>query len=124
VPGNVRAGNARNPQYLSTFVFDNDYPALLPDTPPREIDESGLIVARSEQGLCRVLCFSPRHDLTVPRLTPAELRLVVDLWVEQFRTLGSMSFVNYVLVLKPRRNHGRKQSAPSLSGLGQCHGAR
>ena len=101
-PGNVRAGNARNPQYLSTFVFDNDYPALLPDTPPREIDESGLIVARSEQGLCRVLCFSPRHDLTVPRLTPAELRLVVDLWVEQFRTLGSMSFVNYVLVFENR----------------------
>jgi len=62
---------------------------------------SGLIVARSEQGLCRVLCFSPRHDLTVP-LDSAELRLVVDLWVEQFRTLGSMSFVNYVLVFENR----------------------
>jgi hypothetical protein len=75
-PGNARAGNACNPQYSSTFVFDNDYPALLQDTPQCEIDESGLIVARSEQGLCRVICFSPRHDLTIPRLSPDELILL------------------------------------------------
>src|SRR5580693_793848 len=58
-PGNQRAGGNRNPKYTSTFVFDNDYPALLPDPPKIEVDESDLIVARSEPGICRVICFSP-----------------------------------------------------------------
>src|ERR1700682_1336161 len=62
-PGNSRAGGIRNPAYTSTFVFDNDYPALLPDVPPAEVDRGGLIVARAERGMCRVVCFSPRHDL-------------------------------------------------------------
>ena len=101
-PGNARAGTARNPQYSSTFVFDNDYPALLQDTPHREIDESGLIVARSEQGVCRVICLSPRHDLAIPGLSPAELRQVVDVWVQQYQALGSMPFVNHVLVFENR----------------------
>src|SRR5882672_8783384 len=57
-PGNSRAGGARNPAYPSTFVFDNDYPALMPQTPESEVDESGLIVGRAERGICRVLCFS------------------------------------------------------------------
>jgi UDPglucose--hexose-1-phosphate uridylyltransferase len=73
-PGNERAGGARNPYYSTTFVFDNDYPALLPNAPEVAVDEGDLIVARTERGICRVVCFSPRHDLTIARMNPIELR--------------------------------------------------
>ncbi len=68
-PGNTRAAGARNPDYKTTFAFDNDYPALLPDTPEGQLDVNSLLVARSESGICRVVCFSPRHDLTIARMS-------------------------------------------------------
>jgi UDPglucose--hexose-1-phosphate uridylyltransferase len=60
-PGNERAGGARNPRYGSTHVFDNDFAALTPDVVPEEDDRKGLLVAQSERGISRVVCFSPRH---------------------------------------------------------------
>src|SRR4029079_11590208 len=60
-PGNQRAGGERNPAYASTFVFTNDYAALLPDTPGGSSERGGLLRAESERGTCRVVCFSPRH---------------------------------------------------------------
>jgi UDPglucose--hexose-1-phosphate uridylyltransferase len=101
-PGNTRAGGIRNPEYLTTLVFDNDYPALLPDTPAGSFDQKGLLVARGEPGLCRVACFSRRHDLTLARMSPAEIRLVVDLWTAQYQELGSRSSVNYVQIFENR----------------------
>src|SRR5437867_3255741 len=74
-PGNERAGGIRNPKYANTFVFDNDYAALLPDIPSSQCDDSGLLVAATESGICRVVCFSPRHDLTIPRMSLAEIHL-------------------------------------------------
>src|SRR5262245_10559861 len=61
-PGNARAGGRVNPPYTGTFVFDNDFAALLPDTPVGEFTEAGLLIAESERGICRVVCFLPRHD--------------------------------------------------------------
>ena len=101
-PGNTRAAGARNPDYKTTFVFDNDYPALLADTPEGHLNANGLLVARSESGICRVVCFSPRHDLTIARMSLEELRPVMDLWAEQSRELGSRQFVNYVQVFENR----------------------
>ncbi len=101
-PGNSRAGGMRNPVYSGTFAFDNDYPALLPDVPPGEVDRDGLIVARAERGICRVVCFSPRHDLTVPRMQPAELRQVVDVWTNQYRELGELSWIQHVQIFENR----------------------
>lgn len=101
-PGNARARGAHNPVYTSTFAFDNDYPALLPDTPEIATDESGLIVARSERGICRVVCFSPRHDLTIPRMGLAELRDVVDVWADQCRAFSQMPWVRHVQVFENR----------------------
>src|SRR5215470_20365884 len=72
-PGNSRAQGARNPDYARTFAFDNDYPALIPEFADAELKESGLIVGARERGICRVICFSPRHDLTIPLLTADEL---------------------------------------------------
>src|SRR5262249_4599650 len=79
-PGNTRADGKKNPKYESTFVFENDFPALVPSTPDAQYGESGLLVARSERGICRVLCFSPRHDRTLSRMGAAEIRVVVDAW--------------------------------------------
>jgi len=101
-PGNTRAAGARNPDYKTTLVFDNDYPALLPETPQGNIDVNDLLVAKSEAGICRVICFSPRHDLTIARMSLEELRPVMDLWAEQSQELGSREFVNYVQVFENR----------------------
>src|SRR6204780_4293428 len=83
-PGNLRAGGARNPAYTGTFVFDNDFAALKPDTPAGQIEEKELLIARSEAGRCRVVCYSPRHDLTMARKSVPEIWRVVDTWADEF----------------------------------------
>jgi UDPglucose--hexose-1-phosphate uridylyltransferase len=87
-PGNERAGGNRNPNYTSTFVFTNDFAALLPDTPPAPANNNPLLRLESEAGTCRVICFSPRHDLTLPEMPAEDIRRVVDLWAEQISDLG------------------------------------
>ena len=101
-PGNARAGGARNPTYAGTYLFNNDYPALLPDAPAFQVDQEGLIVARGERGVCRVVCFSPRHDLTIPRMQPGEVRAVVDVWAEQYRELGEIDWIQHVQIFENR----------------------
>jgi UDPglucose--hexose-1-phosphate uridylyltransferase len=101
-PGNERARGVHNPSYDSTFVFDNDFPALLPRTTDSELNEKDLIVARSESGICRVVCFSPRHNLTLARMTLAETRRVIDVWADQFADLGARDHINYVQVFENR----------------------
>jgi UDPglucose--hexose-1-phosphate uridylyltransferase len=86
-PGNARAGGLRNPAYTSTFVFTNDFSALLPDTPVATVDH-GLLRAESEPGTCRVACFSPRHDLSLAELSVGEIAEVVGLWQVQSAELG------------------------------------
>jgi len=99
-PGNGRAGGRRNPNYDSTFVFDNDFSALVSDRFAAELDEQGLIRASSERGICRVICFSPRHDLTLPEMSHAEIRRVVDVWAEQTVELGALDYINYVQIFE------------------------
>jgi UDPglucose--hexose-1-phosphate uridylyltransferase len=101
-PGNARAGGAHNPPYTSTFVFDNDFAALKPSTPLGRFEQDGLLIAEAEPGVCRVVCFSPRHDLTVANMEPAGLRRVVDVWAEEFRELGAMPLINYVQIFENR----------------------
>ncbi|MGA8620586.1 MAG: UDP-glucose--hexose-1-phosphate uridylyltransferase [Candidatus Sulfotelmatobacter sp.] len=101
-PGNVRAGGVRNPSYTGTFVFDNDFAALKPETPAGEVDEKGLLVARSEAGRCRVVCYSPRHDLTMARMSIPELRRVVDTWVEELCDLAAQPHIRSVQIFENR----------------------
>ena len=101
-PGNRRAGGAQTPQYSQTYVFDNDYPAMLPEVAPLQLDTAGLLVGHGERGICRVMCFSPRHDLTVPRMSPQELREVVNGWVEQYSALGQIPWIRYVQIFENR----------------------
>ncbi|HEY7510435.1 MAG TPA: UDP-glucose--hexose-1-phosphate uridylyltransferase [Vicinamibacteria bacterium] len=107
-PGNARAGGKRNPPYTSTFAFDNDYPALLPDVPSDEGSADGLLRARNERGICRVVCFSPRHDLTLARMDAAGIRGVVDAWAEQVSELGARRELRHVQVFE---NKGAEMGA-------------
>ncbi len=118
-PGNERAGGQRNPPYTDTFVFDNDFPALLPDAPPFQMDEQGLLIARRERGICRVLCFSPRHDLTLATLSSSALLRVVETWIEQYRDLGARPFIRYVQIFE---NKGTMMGASNPHPHGQVWG--
>jgi UDPglucose--hexose-1-phosphate uridylyltransferase len=101
-PGNVRAGGVRNPVYQGTFVFDNDFAALRSDFADGKFEQSELLRAESEAGKCRVVCFSPRHDLTLARMSVAEIRAVVDTWCEEFEQLGSQPRVRAVQIFENR----------------------
>lgn len=87
-PGNSRAGGHANPAYTGTFVFDNDFAALLTETPAGELPGNALFRTEAERGECRVICFSPRHDLTLAEMEPADIRKVVDIWAQQIVELG------------------------------------
>ncbi len=87
-PGNGRACGARNPHYESTFVFTNDFSALLPDGPTAPPSDHPLLRMQNDLGTCRVVCFSPRHDLTLPEMSVEDIRQVVAVWVEQTTELG------------------------------------
>jgi UDPglucose--hexose-1-phosphate uridylyltransferase len=122
-PGNPRANGQRNPTYSATFAFDNDFPALLPQTPlpyghgsealsePRAFSEpralasglaTGILVAEPERGLCRVVCFSPRHDLTLSRMPLGETRAVVEAGCEESTRLGALPFITAVTIFENR----------------------
>jgi UDPglucose--hexose-1-phosphate uridylyltransferase len=99
-PGNIRANGERNPAYTSTFAFDNDFPALLPDASEPPADGGELLVSEPATGRCRVLCFSPRHDLTLAEMDAGAIRPVVDAWGEETRQLGARSDVRHVQVFE------------------------
>jgi UDPglucose--hexose-1-phosphate uridylyltransferase len=87
-PGNKRAGDALNPAYTHTLVFVNDFSALLPDAPAESGEKNTLFRVEPVRGECRVICFSPRHDLTLAQMGAPEIRGVVDVWAEQVTELG------------------------------------
>lgn len=115
-PGNERAGGARTPVYSDTFVFDNDFPALLPGVPGGEYDRDGVILARSERGRCRVICYSPRHDLSLSGMDRPAIRKVVDAWVREYQELGSQPYINYVQIFE---NKGAMMGASNPHPHGQ-----
>ncbi|MFZ0737595.1 MAG: UDP-glucose--hexose-1-phosphate uridylyltransferase [Candidatus Acidiferrales bacterium] len=101
-PGNNRASGARNPPYPSIFSFDNDFPALLPNAPEITMGKAPLLEARSEPGMCRVVCFSPRHDLTISRMSGEELGAVVDALIAESNSLAKIPWVHYVQIFENR----------------------
>jgi UDPglucose--hexose-1-phosphate uridylyltransferase len=103
-PGNERAGGVRNPKYSSTFVFDNDFAALKPGVAKEhlDLDTRGLMVAETEPGICRVVCFSPTHNRTLATMAVKEIETVAETWRQQFHELGSLDFVNHVQIFENR----------------------
>jgi UDPglucose--hexose-1-phosphate uridylyltransferase len=101
-PGNERAGGVRNPPYTGPFAFDNDFAALLPISTAGETTSAPdeLLVSEPESGRCRVICFSPRHDLSLPDLSVTEIRAVVELWVEEYLRLGGDAHIGHVQIFE------------------------
>jgi UDPglucose--hexose-1-phosphate uridylyltransferase len=98
-PGNKRAEGTHNDKYDSTYVFTNDFSSLLPDTPQGELND-GLFQAKAEKGLCRVICFSPNHNLTVPEMEQADVLEVINVWVNEYKVLGNKDFINHVQIFE------------------------
>ncbi len=120
-PGNPRAGGVLNPRYTGTFVFENDFAALKPGVRDDRLDleNRGLLVAEGESGVCRVICFSPRHDLTLATMSPKEIASVIRTWTTQFQELAQMPQINHVQSLRKSRLHdGGQQSSSPLPDLG------
>ncbi len=118
-PGNQRAGGERNPDYSGTYVFDNDFSALLPRAAPAHEGPramSALLVHHPERGVCRVVCYSPRHDQTMAQLSRPQIRQVVDTWTQQYYELGSLPFVSYVQIFE---NKGEMMGASNPHPHGQ-----
>lgn len=88
--GNMRANGEQNPDYTATYVFTNDYAALLPDSVTSPETKTDLLTAQPVQGTCRVICFSPRHDLTLPEMTTDEIKRVVEVWSQQVTEMGKI----------------------------------
>lgn len=102
-PGNERAGGAKNPAYAGTYVFDNDYPALLPGQVAEQVAEvNPLVVSESVRGVCRVVCYSPRHDLSLAELEEREVEAVIDTWVDETVRLTDLGWVRHVQIFENR----------------------
>jgi UDPglucose--hexose-1-phosphate uridylyltransferase len=122
-PGNVRANGEHNPPYTGTYVFENDFAALKPETPADPPDTgSPLLRYEPEPGLCRVICFSPRHDLTLPAMSQAEVEAVVATWIDQARDLSAKDFIDYVQVFENKgAAMGASNPHPHSQVWASCH---
>ena len=103
-PGNSRAAGVRNPKYDSTFVFENDFAALKKDVTAANLDlgKKGLLVAETEHGICRVMCFLPRHDLTLATMQVQQIEEVVRTWIAQTRELAAVPGIHHVQIFENR----------------------
>lgn len=98
-PGNTRSGGKINPEYKEPFVFENDFPALLPGGED-EKTEDGLLIAETESGICKVVCFSPDHSLTLPLMEAEDIKKVVQMWKKEYADLGANKEINYVQIFE------------------------
>lgn len=98
-PGNTRAGGEKNPNYTEPFSFVNDFSALLPDGSDEEKNE-GLLIARSETGICKVVCFSPDHSITLPLMSINQIAAVIRKWKEEYKELGEKREINYIQIFE------------------------
>ena len=97
--GNIRANGVQTPVYKDTYVFNNDFGALLPHT-SRTSFKDGLLKAKGEKGICRVVCFSPDHSLTLPDMEVEAIEKVVTLWQKEYKELGEKPFIKHVQIFE------------------------
>ena len=114
-PGNSRVSGAVNPQYEQTFVFDNDHPCVSFEAPSATESHSGIYRSRPAQGIARVVCYSPKHNLTLAELTIDEIQQLLNVWREQYEELGRLADINHVLMFE--NNRRSRWSVHSTSAL-------
>lgn len=99
-PGNKRSDGSINPAYTDSFVFTNDFSSLLQDTPTGEINTNDLLIAKSESGSCRVICFSADHSVTLPLMSEAAIEKVIELWQDEFEELSKNPAIKYIQIFE------------------------
>ncbi|WP_242117779.1 UDP-glucose--hexose-1-phosphate uridylyltransferase [Aestuariivivens sediminicola] len=97
--GNTRINGEVNPKYEDVFVFTNDFAALQSDSPSFSVQD-GLLVAQSEKGICKVICFSPDHSKSLADMDPADIQKVVAAWQDQYAELGANELIHYVQIFE------------------------
>lgn len=98
-PTNIRTSGLKNPNYKGTFSFINDFSAILPNIPYKKFQD-GLLESESETGICKVICFSPDHTLTIPLMSIESITEVVKLWKKEYKELGLIEQINYVQIFE------------------------
>ena len=99
-PGNERITGGTNPNYESCYVFDNDFPALLKDEVSSDVAQEDLFKINPERGINRVICFSPKHNVTLAEMQVPEIENVIRVWKEQYLELGAISYINHVQIFE------------------------
>ncbi|HXV63764.1 MAG TPA: galactose-1-phosphate uridylyltransferase [Vicinamibacteria bacterium] len=117
-PGNLRSSGQRNPRYESTFVFDNDHPCVGPDAPTNLSIPAEPYRVRPATGVSRVVCFSPRHDLTLAEMESMAAQEVMGTWQKEFRDLARRPDVAHVLMFE---NKGKAVGVSNPHPHGQIY---
>lgn len=100
-PGNIRSNGNKNPDYEGCYVFENDFPSLLKDELEVKKDKtSDLFQSKPERGINKVVCFSPKHNLTIPEMELSDIEAIVQTWKEQYLELGSYNFIRHVQIFE------------------------
>lgn len=100
-PGNVRANGMNNPNYKNSFVFENDFAAMKQDEIIYEDDiRQTFFKAQPERGISRVVCFSPRHDLTLPEMEIKDIENIIRTWQKEYTDLGKIDYINHVQIFE------------------------
>lgn len=99
-PGNKRSNGETNDAYTHTYSFVNDFSALVDDLPEGHINDGGLLIAQSERGICKVICFSPDHSLTIAQMTVEAIAHVVERWKTEFALLAALPYINHIQIFE------------------------
>ncbi len=97
--GNTRINGEINPKYEDVFIFTNDFAALQKDSPDFSVND-GLLIAESEKGICKVICFSPDHSKSLADMSAEEIQKVVYAWQKEYKELGDNELINYVQIFE------------------------
>lgn len=117
--GNLRSGGIRNPPYDGVFVFENDFPALLGGA--ASSPDGDILIMQPEDGVCRVICYSPRHDLSMSAMSTSEIRGVVNIWRDQQAELSARAGIGAIVIFE---NRGEMMGASSPHPHGQIWATR
>ena len=99
-PGNKRVSGLENPDYKQVFVFDNDHACVSWDAPDAQETDNGIYKSKPARGIARVICYSPRHDLTLTELEPDEIVVLLKEWQRQYTELGDHPEIKHVLIFE------------------------